>query len=375
MSGLRGPDSSRDAQLLDNAVFPETVDVNIRQLDPIPAPRYFLKEIPLTDEMSGLVLKSRQEIRDVLNGKDDRLLAIVGPCSIHDPKAAHEYAEKLAAVKKELEDRLVIVMRVYFEKPRTTIGWKGLINDPDIDGSCNIKKGLLLARRTLLGVLDAGLAAATEFLEPTSPQYISDAVSWGAVGARNTESQVHRQLASGMSMPIGFKNATDGSIKAPTDSCFASAQQHTFFGVDHMGRAAVVKTLGNPDCHVVGKGSPLLAALVDRGDFNQHDINTEIRTQVDNILAREKVENLILGCTHYPIVEENFHECYPEMHLINPALEQANAVKAYLTEQNALNPQKKGKFVICTSGDPQVYVNVGKRLGLFEASELKVVHI
>ena len=130
-----------------------------------------------------------------------------------------------------------------------------------------------------------------------------------------------------------------------------------------------------PECKVVGKGSPLLAALVDRGDFNQHDINTEIRTQVDNILAREKVENLILGCTHYPIVEENFHECYPEMHLINPALEQANAVKAYLTEQNAVNPQEKGKFIICTSGDPQVYVNVGKRLGLFEASELKVVHI
>ena len=256
MAGLRGPDSSKDAQLLDErAVFPETVDVNIRQLDPIPAPRYFLKELPLTDEMSDLVLKSRQEIRDVLHGRDDRLLAIVGPCSIHDPKAAHEYAERLAAVKKELDDRLVIVMRVYFEKPRTTIGWKGLINDPDIDGSCNIRKGLLLARRTLLGVLDEGLAAATEFLEPTSPQYISDAISWGAIGARNTESQVHRQLASGLSMPIGFKNATDGSIKAPADSCFASAQQHTFFGIDHLGRAAVVKTLGNPDCHVVLRGS------------------------------------------------------------------------------------------------------------------------
>ena len=256
MAGLRGPDSSKDAQLLDErAVFPETVDVNIRQLDPIPAPRYFLKELPLTNEMSDLVLKSRQEIRDVLHGRDDRLLVIVGPCSIHDPKAAHEYAERLAAVKKELDDRLVIVMRVYFEKPRTTIGWKGLINDPDIDGSCNIRKGLLLARRTLLGVLDEGLAAATEFLEPTSPQYISDAISWGAIGARNTESQVHRQLASGLSMPIGFKNATDGSIKAPADSCFASAQQHTFFGIDHLGRAAVVKTLGNPDCHVVLRGS------------------------------------------------------------------------------------------------------------------------
>ena len=141
------------------------------------------------------------------------------------------------------------------------------------------------------------------------------------------------------------------------------------------GKYAELIHKGNPDCHVIGKGSPLLAALVDRGDFNQHDINLEITTQVDNILSREKVENLILGCTHYPIVEENFRQCYPGMNLINPALEQANAVKAYLTGQNALNPQKKGTFTICTSGDPQVYVTVGKRLGLFEASELKVVHI
>ena len=159
---------------------------------------------------------------------------VVGPCSVHDPKAALDYARRLSALKGELDGELLIVMRVYFEKPRTTVGWKGLINDPDIDGSCNIRKGLLLARRTLLGVLDEGLAAATEFLEPTSPQYISDAISWGAIGARNTESQVHRQLASGLSMPIGFKNATDGSIKAPADSCFASAQQHTFFGIDHL---------------------------------------------------------------------------------------------------------------------------------------------
>ena len=189
MSGLRGPDSSKDAQLLDNAVFPETVDVNIRQLDPIPAPRYFLKEIPLTDEMSDLVLKSRQEIRDVLNGKDDRLLAIVGPCSIHDPKAAHEYAAKLAAVKKELEDQLVIVMRVYFEKPRTTIGWKGLINDPDLDGQFNIRKGMWLARKVLTDVLSVGLPAATEWLDPITPQYICDLISWGAIGARNTASR------------------------------------------------------------------------------------------------------------------------------------------------------------------------------------------
>ena len=255
MSGLRGPDSSKDAQLLDNAVFPETVDVNIRKLDPIPAPRYFLKEIPLTDEMSDLVLKSRQGIRDVLNGKDDRLLAIVGPCSIHDPKAAHEYAAKLAAVKKELEDRLVVVMRVYFEKPRTTIGWKGLINDPDLDGQFNIRKGMWLARKVLADVLSLGLPAATEWLDPITPQYICDLISWGAIGARNTESQVHRELASGMSMPIGFKNATDGSIKPAADSCFAAAFEHHFLSINLDGRVISAETKGNPDCHLVLRGS------------------------------------------------------------------------------------------------------------------------
>ena len=256
MAALRGPDSSEDERRLgEQAVFPETVDVNIRQLDPIPAPRAFLREQPLTDEMSELVLHSRQEIRDVLNGRDDRLLVIVGPCSIHDPKAAHEYAEKLAAVKRELEDRLVIVMRVYFEKPRTTIGWKGLINDPDLDGRFNIRKGMWLARKVLTDVLSLGLPAATEWLDPITPQYICDAISWGAIGARNTESQVHRELASGLSMPVGFKNATDGSVKAAVNGCFAAAQQHTFFGIDHLGRACAVETLGNPDCHVVLRGS------------------------------------------------------------------------------------------------------------------------
>ena len=256
MAGLRGPDSSKDAQLLDErAVFPETVDVNIRQLDQIPAPRYFLKELPLTNEMSDLVLKSRQEIRDVLHGRDDRLLAIVGPCSIHDPKAAHEYAERLAAVKKELDDRLVIVMRVYFEKPRTTIGWKGLINDPDLDGQFNIRKGMFLARKVLTDVLGLGLPAATEWLDPITPQYICDLISWGAIGARNTESQVHRELASGMSMPIGFKNATDGSIKPAADSCFAAAFEHHFLSINLDGRVISAETKGNPDCHLVLRGS------------------------------------------------------------------------------------------------------------------------
>ena len=231
------------------------VNRRVLEFEVLPTPAEVLGELPLSAKAQDIVASSRDEIRACLYGQDDRLLVIVGPCSVHDPAAALDYAARLARLMNELEGELLIVMRVYFEKPRTTVGWKGLINDPDIDGSCNIKKGLLMARRTLLGVLDTGLAAATEFLEPTSPQYISDAISWGAIGARNTESQVHRQLASGMSMPIGFKNATDGSIKAPADSCFASAQQHTFFGIDHKGRAAVVKTLGNPDCHVVLRGS------------------------------------------------------------------------------------------------------------------------
>ena len=231
------------------------VNRRVVEIEPLPTPAQVLADMPLSEAAQRVVVESRDAIRGVLHGRDDRLLVIVGPCSVHDPRAALDYARRLSALNGELKDELLIVMRVYFEKPRTTVGWKGLINDPDIDGSHNIRKGLLLARRVLLGVLDEGVPAATEFLEPTSPQYIADAVSWGAIGARNTESQIHRQLASGLSMPIGFKNATDGSVKAAINGCYAAAQQHGFFGVDHLGRACVVETLGNPDCHVVLRGS------------------------------------------------------------------------------------------------------------------------
>ncbi len=255
MTALRGPDSSQDALLDEHAVVPETVDVNIRQLDPIPAPRYFIKELPLTDAMRDLVLDSRSQIRDVLHGRDDRLLAIVGPCSIHDPKAAHDYATRLAALNRELGDRLLIVMRVYFEKPRTTIGWKGLINDPDLNGRFDIRKGMWLARKVLTDVISLGLPAATEWLDPITPQYLCDLISWGAIGARNTESQVHRELASGMSMPIGFKNATDGSIKPAADSCFSAANEHHFLSINLDGQVISAETKGNPDCHLVLRGS------------------------------------------------------------------------------------------------------------------------
>src|SRR5690554_2315580 len=201
-------------------------DVRIRALDPLPAPAQLLAELPLGTARSDLVAQSRREVRDVLTGEDDRLLVVVGPCSVHDPEAALDYARRLAAVAREHAGELCVVMRVYFEKPRTTVGWKGLINDPHLDGSHDVHHGLRLAREVLLGVLDAGVPAGCEFLEPTSPQHIADAVTWGAIGARNSESQVHRQLASGLSMPVGFKNTTDGHVTGAIDGCVTAASEH-----------------------------------------------------------------------------------------------------------------------------------------------------
>jgi len=229
-------------------------DLRIRALDPLPAPVTLRQELALGTAQSDLVAQSRREVRDVLAGDDDRLLVVVGPCSVHDPAAALDYATRLAAVARELADELCLVMRVYFEKPRTTVGWKGLVNDPHLDGSHDVHHGLRLAREVLLGVLDAGVPAGCEFLEPTSPQYLADAVTWGAIGARNSESQVHRQLASGLSMPVGFKNTTDGNVSGAVDGCVTAASEHVFFGADGEGRAAAVATTGNADCHVILRG-------------------------------------------------------------------------------------------------------------------------
>ena len=200
------------------------------------------------------VVKAREEVVDVLHGKDPRLLVVVGPCSVHDPKAALEYARRLAALAEELRDELLIVMRVYFEKPRTTTGWKGLINDPHLDGSADVNAGLRIARKLLLEVVDLGLPVGCEFLDPITPQYISDAVAWGAIGARTTESQTHRQLGSGLSMPIGFKNRTDGNVQVAVDAVRAAAASHAFAGIDDAGAPAILHTTGNPDCHIILRG-------------------------------------------------------------------------------------------------------------------------
>ena len=232
----------------------ETSDLHVAGFQPLIAPNELLAELPLGESRAATVRSSREAVRRILAGDDDRLLAVVGPCSVHDPDAAVDYALRLAKAAAELEGELCVVMRVYFEKPRTTVGWKGLINDPDLDGSYDVHRGLRTARRLLLDVLDLGLGVGCEFLDPNSPQYIADAVSWGAIGARTTESQVHRQLASGLSMPVGFKNGTNGSVKVAVDACRAAHGTHVFFGLDASGRASVVTTTGNPDVHVILRG-------------------------------------------------------------------------------------------------------------------------
>ena len=220
----------------------------------LPSPRLLCAEIPPTDAQSALIADSRREIREILFGEDKRFLVIAGPCSIHDPEAGLEYAAKLAKLAAELKDQLFIVMRVYFEKPRTTVGWKGLIMDPDLDGTCNIPDGLRLARRILRDVLDIGMPTATELLDPITPQYIADLISWSAIGARTTESQTHRQMASGLSMPLGFKNGTFGHITPAINAIKAAMQPQTFLGVSDEGIASAVTTRGNPDCHIILRG-------------------------------------------------------------------------------------------------------------------------
>ena len=234
-------------------------DQRIERLVPLAAPSELLGELPLTDPHADVLLSGRAEVQAILDGRDDRLLVVVGPCSVHDVDATREYAERLSAQRRRLREDLCLAMRVYFEKPRTTIGWKGLINDPRLDGSSDVNTGLRIARRLLLEVLALGLPVGCEFLDPITPQYISDAVCWGAIGARTVESQIHRQLGSGLSMPVGFKNRTDGNIQVAVDAVRAAGVSHAFAGIADSGTPAILYTRGNEDAHVIlrgGKGAP-----------------------------------------------------------------------------------------------------------------------
>jgi 3-deoxy-7-phosphoheptulonate synthase len=232
-----------------------TSDLRIRSVEPLISPVELKERYPLTERSVETVIEGRELIRKILAREDDRLLVVVGPCSIHDEPAAVEYAAKLAALRRELQERLHILMRVYFEKPRTTVGWRGLIVDPRMDGSYDISAGLALARKLLLKITDLGLPAATEMLDPIVPQYVADMISWAAIGARTTESQTHRNMVSGLSMPVGFKNGTDGNLQIAIDAMASARQPHHFIGIDPHGKTSVLETTGNEDTHVILRGS------------------------------------------------------------------------------------------------------------------------
>ena len=263
-------------------------NINIRELSNLPSPEFYQKKYPSSEQQTSLIKESRKTIENIIEGKDSRLLLLMGPCSIHDTKAGIQYAEKLKELADKVSKNIYIVMRVYFEKPRTTVGWKGLINDPDLNGSYNIPKGIEIAREFLSEVTRIGLPTATEFLDPFTPQYIGDLVSWGAIGARTAESQTHRQMASGLSMPIGFKNGTGGSVQLAIDGMIACNGEHAFLGIDDDGKTSIVITKGNKANHVILRGG------ASGPNYDKDSIN-----EAQELLKKNNLEpNIVVDCSH-----------------------------------------------------------------------------
>jgi len=272
-----------------------TNNLNVSGLTPLIAPADLKQVLPLSEEDAEFVAKSRAQVQDILWNRDPRMMVVIGPCSIHDPKAAIEYAERLAKLNSELQDQLLLVMRVYFEKPRTTIGWKGLINDPDLNGTHLISKGLGIARRLMLNITAAGLPVATEMLDPITPQYMADTISWGAIGARTTESQTHREMSSGLSFPVGFKNGTDGNLQIAIDAMGAACHPHSFLGINREGRTSIVRTTGNPDVHIVLRGGN------DKPNYAAADI-----ARAEKKLDKAGIKTtLMVDCSHANSLKEH----------------------------------------------------------------------
>jgi len=269
-------------------MFHTTDDLRIAQLRPLIPPAILMEELPITEEVSAVVAGARDEASRIVRGEDDRLLVVVGPCSIHDPEAALEYAGRLATYRDLLRDDLFVVMRVYFEKPRTTVGWKGLINDPRLDGSFDINTGLRVARKLLVDLGALELPVGSEFLDTISPQFITDLISWGAIGARTTESQVHRELTSGLSVPVGFKNGTDGNIQIAIDAIRAARDPHHFLSVTKQGLSAIVSTTGNDACHVILRGS-------HRGP--NHDAES-VASVAESLREHGLCDSVMIDCSH-----------------------------------------------------------------------------
>lgn len=283
--------------LIPRSMSPSLDDVRIASTRQLIAPIILMEEIPVSPEAEHTVAKARREIADILAGRDNRLLAVVGPCSIHDPEAALEYADHLVELAAEVAEDVLVIMRVYFEKPRTTVGWKGLINDPRLDGSYDINEGLNIARGLLLQIAEKGMAAGTEFLDTISPQFYADLISWGAIGARTTECQLHRELASGLSMPVGFKNGTSGNFQIAIDAIQAAAQPHRFLSVTKSGASAIISTHGNDTCHVILRGGTTTGTNYDPASIR------EVRRALE---AKGLEPAIMVDCSHANS-EKDFH--------------------------------------------------------------------
>jgi 3-deoxy-7-phosphoheptulonate synthase len=301
-----------------------TDDERILDITPLPPPEHLIRFFPIRGTaMEGLISSTRQRIRKIMSGEDDRLLVVIGPCSIHDPAAALEYARKLKVEREKYAGTLEIVMRVYFEKPRTTVGWKGLINDPYLDESYRIDEGLRIARQLLLEINRLGVPAGSEFLDVISPQYIGDLIAWGAIGARTTESQVHRELASGLSAPIGFKNGTDGNIKIATDAIQAAARGHHFLSVHKNGQVAIVQTSGNEDCHVILRG----------GKAPNYDAANVAAACAD--LAKAKLpERLMVDCSHANSSKQHLRQVDVARDIAGQLREGSNSIFGVMVESH-----------------------------------------
>jgi len=302
----------------------KTNNLNIREIIPIVAPFYLRQIFPLSEEDAKFVTESRNSVIDILNKRDNRLMAVVGPCSIHDPKAALEYAEKLYNLSNIVKEKIFIIMRVYFEKPRTTVGWKGLINDPDMDGSHMISKGLGIARRLLSEITKMKLPVACEMLDPITPQYLSDMITWGAIGARTTESQTHREMASGLSFPVGFKNGTDGNVKVAVDAMKTALRPHSFLGINAEGKSSIVKTTGNNNVHIVLRGGE------KKPNYFKEDIESVVKMLQENSL----LDSVMVDCSHGNSRKDHTKQEGVLKNLVEQIQSGSKHIKAVMIESN-----------------------------------------
>ncbi|MGQ0695418.1 MAG: 3-deoxy-7-phosphoheptulonate synthase [Nitrospiraceae bacterium] len=304
---------------------------HVIEIKALPSPRAIKTKLPITDQAAALVVETREAIRRILHGQDrERLLVIVGPCSIHDQEAAYEYAAKLKPLADALHDRFLIVMRTYFEKPRTTVGWKGLINDPHLDGTCDIATGMELARTILLNINQSGMPCATELLDPISPQYIADLISWTAIGARTTESQTHREMASGVSMPVGFKNGTEGSLQGAVNAMTSARTPHHFFGINAEGQTSIIRTTGNPDRHIVLRGGR------GKTNYDAENVANAEAAVADEGIARP----IMIDCSHDNSSKDHRRQGLVAREVLRQFREGRQSIMGLMLESN-LNPGKQ----------------------------------